>query len=148
MSCILRACDSTRRQGGRGCYFPEEQPLPGILALRKLRQEDNHEFQASLGYRLRPCLKEPRSKSGVRTRFTAHKHGAQSLVPHIWGVGTCLSPGFQKMELGVQDHSIHANLRPAWVIGNPALKKQNKKPKPTIRQQKSFLPWQTVGQET
>jgi hypothetical protein len=33
--------------------------MPVILALRKLKQE-NSEFQASLGYMVRPCLKKER----------------------------------------------------------------------------------------
>jgi hypothetical protein len=41
--------------------------MPVSLALRRLRQED-HEFQASLGYIARPCLKQTKQNKQINNK--------------------------------------------------------------------------------
>jgi|UPI0000F4B2CB hypothetical protein len=55
----LRCCHTQLRS-----YLQNEKLKPGLVALAcssalgKLRQKDHHNFEASLGYRVRHCLKE------------------------------------------------------------------------------------------
>lgn len=39
---------------------------PVILALKRLRQEDGHEFRNSLDYKVRLCLKKEEERKGGR----------------------------------------------------------------------------------
>jgi hypothetical protein len=52
--------------------------MPTILALRRLRQE-GQEFEASLGYKVRPCLKKPKQRKQTPTMKHCLAHGGYSV---------------------------------------------------------------------
>lgn len=64
---------------------------PVILALKRLRQEDGHEFRNSLDYKVRLCLKKEKERKGGR-RGREGRGREEILLSGVYGGTHCSFP--------------------------------------------------------
>jgi hypothetical protein len=96
--------------------------MPIIPAFRQMKQED-HKFEASLGYTTRPCLKRENNKKRKKYKRNVHSHNFQKScqcyrVPQL-GVPSLQSAGGTPVTVSQQTQITRCGVFCPWLLKKP-----------------------------